>query len=437
MTGFLDELRWRGLLHQTTADDELPGYLAGGMRTAYCGWDPTSDSLTIGNLVPIMLLAHWQRAGHRPIILSGGGTGLIGDPSGKDAERTLKTREQVNQNVQSQQKIFAKVITFDSGADNDAIMVNNADWLCELGYLEVLRDVGKHFSVNAMIQKDSVRDRLENREQGISYTEFSYMLLQAYDFLHLRQTHECTVQMAGSDQYGNIVSGIDLIRRQWQGRDEHEARGYGITAPLILKADGTKFGKTASGAVWLTSDRTSSYAFHQFWLNAADADISKYLRFFTFLDEPTIVDLEAQHAQSPHLRLAQHRLAAEVTAMMHGQAELERAESASKALFGGEVLALDADLLADVVADVPGTTHDHGALDGSGVLLLDLLAETTLAGSKREAREFLGNGSVAINGVKVAGDAGLDRRLTKDDLLHGTTILLKRGKKSWHCTRWA
>ena len=436
MMSFLDELRWRGLLHQTTADEELANHLSGGMRTAYCGWDPTSDSLTIGNLVPIMLMAHWQRAGHRPVILCGGGTGLIGDPSGKDSERTLQTREQVEQNVASQQQIFAKVIDFDSGAENDALMVNNSDWLCELGYLDVLRDVGKHFSVNQMIQKDSVRERLHNREQGISYTEFSYMLLQAYDFLHLRRNHDCTVQMAGSDQYGNIVSGIDLIRRAWQDQPEEQARGFGITAPLVLKADGTKFGKTAEGAVWLTADRTSPYAFYQFWLNTADADIGMFLRFFTFLDESTIVALEAEHAQAAHARLAQRRLADEVTSMIHGSDELERAKAATEALFSGDVASLDSALLDEVVSDVPSTTHDVGALSGDGVSLLELLPETTLATSKREAREFLGNGSVAINGGKIAADQALERRLTEADLLHGRTILLKRGKKSWHCTRW-
>jgi tyrosyl-tRNA synthetase len=433
---FLDELQWRGMLHQTTADEALPLHLSGNMRVGYCGFDPTSDSLTIGNLVAIMLLARWQRCGHKPIVLCGGGTGLIGDPSGKDSERTLQTRDQVEANVASQQAIFGRILDFDSGKPNAAEIVNNADWLCELGYLDVLRDVGKYFSVNAMIQKDSVRDRLQNREQGISYTEFSYMLLQSYDFLHLRRTHECTVQIAGSDQYGNIVSGIDLIRREMTSADESEPRGYGITAPLITKADGTKFGKTESGAVWLTADRTSPWAFYQFWLNASDEDTIRFLRFFTFLDQSTIEDIEQRHAATPHERLAQRTLACEVTRMIHGDAELARVESAAAALFGGSVRELDEDMLEAVFADVGSTDHQHGSL-AAGVSLAELLAETGLAKSRREAREFLKAGSVSVNGDKVAGDDAVDRQLGVDDLLHGRTILLRRGKKAWHSTRWA
>ncbi len=434
-TGFLDELRWRGMLHQTTADETLPAYLSGGMRTCYCGFDPTSNSLTIGNLVPMMLLARWQRCGHTPIVLCGGGTGLIGDPSGKDAERSLQTREQVQANVAAQKQIFSRVIDFDSGADNAAIMVDNADWLGKLGYLDVLRDVGKHFSVNTMIQKDSVRERLHNREQGVSYTEFSYMLLQAYDYLHLRRTYGCTVQMAGSDQYGNIVAGIDLIRRCMVDAPEDEVRGYGITAPLVTKADGTKFGKTESGAIWLTADRTSPWAFYQFWLNASDEDAGRFLRIYTFLDQPTIEDLESRHSEAPHERIMQHALASEVTRMMHGDGELARVTSAAAALFGGAVRELEEDMLDAVFADVGSSNHSRGALDG-GVLLTELLAETGLAKSRREAREFLKAGSISINGEKIAGEAAVERLLSAADLLYGSTILLRRGKKAWHCTRW-
>ncbi len=436
MKQFLDELRWRGLLHQTTADDTLPTYLSGEMRTGYCGWDPTADSLTIGNLVPIMLLGHWQRCGHRPVVLCGGGTGLIGDPSGKDAERSLQTRDQVEANIASQKRIFSKVIDFNAGKANDALLVNNADWLCDLRYIEVLRDIGKHFSVNAMIQKDSVRDRLENREQGISYTEFSYMLLQAYDFLHLRRAIDCTVQIAGSDQYGNIVCGIDLIRRDMQGEPDAAARGFGITAPLVTKADGSKFGKSEAGAVWLTADRTSPWAFHQFWLNTADADVGRYLRFFTFLERDEIEGLEASHAAAPSERSAQRRLAAEVTSMLHGEAELARAEAAGNALFGGDIRSLDAEMLEAVFADVPSSSYSRDRLS-PGIPLIDLVADSSLAKSKREAREFLGSGSIAINGVKIAGDVAMDRRVTGEDLLHGHTLLLKRGKKAWHCIRWS
>ncbi|MCH2151905.1 MAG: tyrosine--tRNA ligase [Phycisphaerales bacterium] len=434
--GYLDELRWRGLIHQTTADDHLPGFLNSGTRTGYCGFDPTNDSLTIGNLMPIMLLGHLQRHGHRPVVLMGGGTGLIGDPSGKDAERTLQTREKVAENVASCSRIFERVLNFDDSAENAAVLVNNVDWLGAIGYLEMLRDVGKHFSVNAMIQKDSVKDRLENREQGISYTEFSYMLLQAYDFLHLRREMDCTLQIAGSDQYGNIVCGIDLIRRDMVDQPDTEPRGFGITGPLVTKADGTKFGKSESGAVWLTAERTSPYAFYQFWLNASDADAGKYLRFFTFLNRETIEDLERKHADEPHARHAQRTLAAEVTRMIHGQSELDRAQAAAAALFGGDIASLDEGQLADVFADVPHSSHAKDDLGAEGILLVDLLPETSLAGSKREAREFLKNGSIAINGCKVDGGEALERRIQLDDLLDGGKILLKRGKKAWHATEW-
>ena len=436
-SGFLDELAWRGMLHQTTDDDGLPSFLSTPGRIAYCGFDPTGSSLTIGNFVAIKLLAHWQRCGHTPIVLMGGGTGLIGDPSGKDAERQLLDAEQVQANVESCRRIFERVLDFDPSKPNAARIVNNADWLCGLGYIDMLRDVGKHFSVNMMLQKDSVRDRLENREQGISYTEFSYMILQAYDFLHLRRSEDCTVQIAGSDQYGNIVAGIDLIRRELVDAGEDVPRGFGITAPLITKADGTKFGKTESGAVWLTADRTSPYAFHQFWLNASDADAGKYLRWFTFLTREEIEKIEAEHAEAPQQRLAQKTVADEMTRLMHGEDELERARAAAGALFSGDVAGLDEQLLEEVFVDVAGSEHPVSSLEGEGVLLLDLLPETSLAGSKREAREFLSNGSVSVNGTKVDKESALEHRLGPADLLHGRMILIRRGKKTWHATRWS
>ena len=284
--GFLDELAWRGLLHQTTSD-ALPAYLATAGRVAYAGFDPTADSLTVGNYVPMKLLAHWQRAGHRPIVLMGGGTGLIGDPSGKSAERQLLTADAVAHNVSRQREIFARVIDFSEGGDRKAVVVDNGEWLGSLGYIEVLREVGKHFSVNQMIMRDSVRSRLEGREQGISYTEFSYMILQAYDFLHLYRTAGCTVQLGGADQWGNIVSGIDLVRRMEQGE------AYGITNPLVTKSDGGKFGKSEKGAVWLTADRTSPFRFHQFWLNTADADVVRFLKWFTFLPHERVPEVVA------------------------------------------------------------------------------------------------------------------------------------------------
>ncbi len=424
---FLDELRWRDLLYQTTADEELSQHLASPGRVGYCGFDPTSDSLTIGNFIQIKLLMHWQQCGHKPIVLMGGGTGLIGDPSGKDAERQLLTREQVEANVNGQRRIFEKLLDFDPSNPNAAVIVNNADWLCELRYIDVLRNVGKHFSVNEMIQRESVKRRLEEREHGISYTEFSYMILQAYDFLHLRRTMNCTVQTAGSDQFGNIVSGIDLIRRE-MGPNQ----AFGITSPLVKSASGKKIGKTEQGAIWLTADRTSPYAFYQYWINVDDSDVESFLKWFTMMNQEQIADIVRQHQAAAHLRIAQRELARHMTRLLHGESVLNSVETASQALFSGNVREIDDAMLDEVLADVPHSTHDKASLEGEGVALVDLLPQTTLAASKREAREFLNSGAVAVNGEKV--DASY--RLSMRDLLHGRTILLKRGKKHWHATKW-
>lgn len=450
-TPFLDELAWRGLLHQTTAEQPLHAHLAQGGCVGYCGFDPTSNSLTIGNFIAIKLLMHWQRAGHKPIVLMGGGTGLIGDPSGKDEERQLQTAEQVEANIAGQRRIFERLLDFDPANPNAAVIVNNYDWLKNLGYIEVLRDVGKHFSVNAMIQRDSVKRRLEDREHGISYTEFSYMILQAYDFLHLHREMNCTVQVAGSDQFGNIVSGIDLIRRAGlsaigcrpsAGTDNEESTAesrqptatsaYGITAPLLTGADGKKVGKTEHGAVWLTADRTSPYAFYQYWINVSDADAVPFLKWFTLLDQPQIQEVASQHEQAPHQRHAQRALAREMTILLHGEEQLRNVEAATEALFSGDVRQLDQSMLAEVFADVPHSVHDKTKLEGDGLQLVELLPETSLAKSKREAREFLSSGAISINGEKVA----LDQSLRTGDLLHNRTILIKRGKKHWHATQW-
>jgi tyrosyl-tRNA synthetase len=305
----LEDLAFRGLIHQQTNPDGLREHLQSS-RAVYCGFDPTRDSLTIGNLVPILLLRRFQQAGHRPVVIAGGGTGMIGDPSGKDAERTLMSLEQIEKNVAGQRAIFASLLDF--SGPNAAIILNNADWLTRVGYLEMLRDVGKYFSINMMIQKDSVRDRLQNREQGISYTEFSYMLLQAYDFLHLFENNGVTLQVCGSDQWGNVVSGIDLIRRK------HQAEAFGLTAPLVTKSDGGKFGKTETGAIWLDQTRTSAYAFYQFWLNTADADVLKFLKIYTFLDHAEILRLTAEHEANPGARVAHRALADQVTELVHG-----------------------------------------------------------------------------------------------------------------------
>lgn len=429
---FIEELEWRGLLHQTTADKELSAHLKTDGRVGYCGFDPTSDSLTIGNLIPIILLIHWQRAGHKPIVLMGGGTGLIGDPSGKDAERQLLSREQVEANIAGQRPIFERLLDFDSKKANAAVIVNNADWLTELGFVDVLRDIGKHFSVNAMIQKDSVRERLLNREQGISYTEFSYQLLQAYDFLHLRETLNCTVQMAGSDQYGNIVAGIDLIRRKQNRQPSQEVQAFGITTPLVTRSDGKKIGKTEKGAVWLTADKTTPYAFYQFWINADDADVVSFLKWYTLIDKQGVESISRQHEQAPHERTAQRELARHMTELLHGKDALTKVESASQALFSGRIRELSEEMLEEVFADVAHSPHDRSLLSGEGLSLVDLLPQTSLASSKREARQFLTTGAITVNGSKVEPDY----QLTTTDLLYGRTILIRRGKKNWHATRW-
>ena len=431
MNDFLAELRWRGLLHQTTGDDGVTKHLSTPGRVGYCGFDPTSHSLTIGNLIPIMMLRHFQKAGHRPVVLLGGGTGLIGDPSGKDAERQLRTRDDVAVNVASQRKIFERLLDFDG--PNAATMVNNLDWLEPLSYLDMLRDVGKYFSVNQMIQKDSVRDRLENREQGISYTEFSYMILQGYDFLHLFREDGCTLQIAGSDQYGNIVAGLDLIRRDQGERPEGQREdAYGVTAPLVTKTDGKKIGKTESGAIWLTSDLTSPYRFHQFWLNVDDSDVGNFLRWYTDLSQSEIEAIEAQHTEAPHERLAQRRLADAVTDLVHGVEEREAAEAAAAALFGrGELSELTSSQIEALAQEVPCTTLDSeqaGQFFGEGLDLVDVLPTTSLAQSRREAREFVSNGAVSCNGMKL----GKDDRLKAEHRLHGRWLLLRRGRKNWH-----
>ncbi|MFO1350645.1 MAG: tyrosine--tRNA ligase [Gammaproteobacteria bacterium] len=426
---FLDEIQWRGLLYQTAGQD-IEAHLATPGRVAYCGFDPTKDSLTVGNFVAIKMLMHWQRAGHRPIALMGVGTGMIGDPSGKDAERQLLSPEQAQANSEGQRRVFERLLDFDRGRSNAALILNNYDWLGKLGYIDMLRDVGKYFSVNAMIQKDSVRERLHNRDQGISYTEFSYMLLQAYDFYHLRQTHGCTVQLAGSDQFGNIVAGIDLIRRKLGPEVGHS---YAITNPLLTRSDGKKIGKSEDGAIWLTADRTSPYRFYQVWVNTDDADVIKFLKWFTFCSEDEIAAIEAEQQANAQARPAQRALARQMTALIHGEDALKTVEHASAALFGdGNVRGLDGVLLREVFADVPNSLHDKQSLDGAGVALVDVLAQSSLVASKREAREFLQNGAISVNGERVAGD----RRLTASDLLHGETILLRRGRKNWHATRW-
>lgn len=427
---FLDELSWRGMLHQTAGEGVAAHFDTPG-RVAYCGFDPTADSLTVGNFIAVKMLMTWQRSGHKPIVVMGGGTGRIGDPSGRDSERQLLDEATIDSNIARQRLVLERLLDFDPANPCAAIIVNNHDWLGQLGYIEMLRDIGKFFSVNNMIKKDSVAERLNNREQGISYTEFSYMLLQAYDFLHLHRSHGCTVQLAGSDQYGNIVGGMDLIRRL---RGEGEAgEAFGVTNKLLTLADGSKVGKSAGNAVWLSADRTSPYAFYQYWLNVDDADVIQFLRWFTFLDQSAIASMETEHAAAPHQRSAQRLLASEMTRMLHGSVQLAAVENASQALFSGDVKSLDSHMLDDVFADLPNSEHARALLGGEQASLVALLPQTALATSKRQAREFLQNGAVSVNGER----ADVDRVLRAEDLLHGRTTLLRRGKKNWHALRWS
>jgi tyrosyl-tRNA synthetase len=416
---FIDELVWRGIYHQCSDLEGLREHLAAGTRKAYIGLDPTADSLTIGNLATLKLLAHFQRAGHHPVVIAGGGTGLIGDPGGKSAERPLLSIEQVRANVVSQMRIYAALF------GPEVPVLNNADWLTELGWITVLRDIGKHFSVNEMVKRDTVRNRLDG--DGISYTEFSYMLLQSYDFAHLFQSMGVTLQMGGSDQWGNIVSGVDLIRRL------HGGQSFALTGTLVVKADGTKFGKSETGAIWLTADRTSPYAFHQFWLNTDDNDVVGYLKRFTFLTRDEIASLEQEVATNPGGRAAQRKLADEVTTWLHGADACARANAAARALFSGDVRELDAATVAEVFSDVPSSTWSISELSAQAVDAVTVLVTTGLATSNRQAREFLSAGSVLVNGSKIDADASFGVA----DLMFGDTLLVRRGKKNWHLARWS
>ncbi len=447
----LEELRWRGLLHQCTDESGFAEHLKEGPKRVYCGFDPTADSLTIGNLVPIMTLVHVARAGHEPVVVMGGGTGLIGDPSGKSAERQLTSKQGIEANVRAQRPIFGSV--FAGAGLAEPPILNNLEWLGKVSFLDALRDVGKHFSVNQMIQRDSVRDRLHGREQGISFTEFSYMILQALDFAHLRLTKRVTVQCGGSDQWGNIVAGLDLIRRllvelpltrqrpAWLHGDageevlreglEKRAASFGFTVPLVTKADGGKFGKSEAGAVWLTANRTSPYDYHQFWLNTADADVGRFLKTFTLLDRGAIDGLLRRHEAEPGSRMAQKALAEHATTLRHGGGETRSAIDAAAALFSGELSSLNADALEAAIADAPSINHPRAML-AEGVPLLDLLIAAGLASSKREAREFLTAGAVRVNGQPHDGTAPI----TTAHLLHDRLTVLGRGKKKRAVVRW-
>lgn len=418
----LADLQARGLISQMSSGDELGIHLAQAPRTLYSGFDPTADSLHIGHLVPLLALRRFQLAGHKPVALVGGATGLIGDPSFKAAERQLNSTDIISGWVESLRAQLSRFLDFDCG-HSSAVVVNNLDWTKELSVLDFLRNIGKHFSVNAMIQKESVKQRIEREGSGISFTEFSYMILQSYDFAELFKRHMCTLQIGGSDQWGNITGGIDLSRRLYQGQV------YGMTLPLVTKADGQKFGKTETGTVWLDPAKTSPYAFYQFWLNAADADVYKFLRYFTFMPLAQIGDIEQADAAATGRPEAQGVLAREVTALVHGADGLAAAERISKALFSGDLGDLmESDFEQLRLDGLPGTD-----VDADPVSLVDALVTTGLASSNRVAREFLSANAVAVNGVKLSE---LEAVLRKDAALFGKYILLKRGKKLFHLLRF-
>lgn len=412
---FLDDLRWRGLLHQATDPDGLAAHLGAGPVTGYVGFDPTAPSLHVGHLQQVLLLRRLQDAGHRPVALVGGGTGMIGDPSGKSDERNLLDPATLDANRAGIAAQLGRLL--DPGS---ATVVDNLEWLGSAGLLEFLRDVGKAFSVNEMIRKDSVRTRIEGRDTGLSFTEFSYMLLQSWDFLQLFDRHGCTLQLGGSDQWGNITEGIDLIRKR------RSAAAHGLTSPLVLKADGTKFGKTESGTVWLDAGRTSPYAFFQFWLRTADADAGPWLRRLTLLDRARIAELEASAAEHPQRRDAQRALAREVTTMVHGADEAARAERAAEVLFTPDVAALDAATLADVLADAPSAPVAADELAGGRLTVTAALVRAGLAPSLSAARRTLEQGGAYVTNAR----QGEDRPLTGADALHGRYVLLRSGRRA-------
>ncbi|MDD3179666.1 MAG: tyrosine--tRNA ligase [Opitutaceae bacterium] len=416
----LEELEWRGLYADCTDSATLTQRIAAGPITLYCGFDPSADSLHVGNLVPLLALRRFQLHGHIPIVLAGGATGMIGDPSGKSAERNLQTPEQVAHNIASQKKQLAGFLDFETNL-NPARLFNNADWTAPVSYLEFLRDVGKYFSVNVMLAKDSVRTRLEG-DSGISYTEFSYQLLQAFDFCHLRSKFDCELQIGATDQWGNITAGCDLIRKKLG------ATAWALVFPLLTKADGTKYGKTASGAVWLDPKKTSPYRFYQFFVQADDADVVRLLKFLTFLTREEIAALEQEVQTHPGARAAQKSLARELTTLVHGADALHGALKASEILFGGALDGITEEIFQDVVGEVPTRDLDPGKLAGAGTPIIDLVVHAGLAPSKGQARKDLEAGGIYLNNVRLSD---LSRTATTNDLLFGKYLLLRKGKRTY------
>ena len=425
MAPFLEELTWRGMVHDIMPETDV--ILAKGMTSGYIGFDPTADSLHIGSLVQIMILMHFQRFGHKPYALVGGATGMIGDPSGKSTERNLLDNKKLEHNCKGIEKQLSKFLDFDSNKSNGAVMVNNLDWMASFKLIDFARDIGKHLTVNYMMAKESVKKRLgADAKEGMSFTEFTYQLIQGYDFLHLYEYHNCLLQMGGSDQWGNITTGTELVRRKLSGK------AYALTCPLITKSDGTKFGKTEGGNVWLDPEKTSTYKFYQYWLNASDADAEKYIKIFTFLTKNEIETLITAHREMPHQRQLQRKLAQEVTTMVHSAEDVERVEQAAQILFGKattEALkALDAQTLLDIFEGVPQAEVPIQKLAAEGLSITNALAmETGFLKSNGEARRALKENSISVNKQKVTEA----KHITSADLICGNYVLLQRGKKNY------
>jgi len=417
----LDELQWRGLLADCTDTPALGKRSGDAPLTLYAGFDPTADSLHVGNLVPLLGLRRFQLLGHHPIAVAGGATGMVGDPSGKTQERQLLTKELLSSNIAKVKEQLRRLLDFDTKT-NPARLLDNASWTEQVSFLDFLRDIGKHFSVNQMMAKESVRARMEDREVGISYTEFSYMLLQAFDFYMLCRDYNCELQIGGSDQWGNITAGIDLCRKKLS------RTAYGLTLPLITNADGTKFGKTEAGAIWLDPQRTSVYKFYQFWIRVDDRDVLKYLKFFTFLAQDEIASLEKQHAENPGARAAHKALAKAVTDLVHGSSATMEAIRASEILFGGELQGVSEATFNHIVGEIPTVKLDTNALDGAGKPLVDLLVQSSLSPSKGQARKDIQGGGVYVNNVK---ESDFQRAVTATSLLFSRYLLLRKGKGNY------
>ncbi len=420
---FIEELRWRGLIQ-----DMMPGveeHLLETMRSAYIGFDPTADSLHIGNLVPIMLLAHYQRCGHKPVALVGGATGMIGDPSGKSNERNLLDEPTLRLNEKAIKNQLSHFLDFESNVENAAILVNNYDWMKGISFLDFIRDTGKHITVNYMMSKDSVKNRISSEsKEGMSFTEFTYQLVQGYDFLHLYRENNCTIQMGGSDQWGNITTGTELIRRIGNGK------GFAITCPLITRSDGSKFGKSEGGNVWLDPKRTSPYKFYQYWLNSSDEDATNYIKIFTFLNRDEIETLTTEHQEAPHLRLLQKRLARELTTLVHSVEDFENAEKASNILysktFAEDIKTLDESTFLDVFEGVPQAEISRADFDNGMDMIAALAAKTNFLASNGEARRALKENSISVNKEKVNEDFVISAK----DLINDTYIVLSKGKRN-------